>query len=60
MAVRVVDERTRMLVQPSSVAVMGAHVEPTADMAAERRRATFDVQELSIALNGGKEQLEKL
>ena len=58
-AANVVDERTRALVQPSSAVILRTHIEPTSDIAAERLRTTFNVEELSLALNGGKEELEK-
>mmetsp|Transcript_25494 Transcript_25494/g.55452 ORF Transcript_25494/g.55452 Transcript_25494/m.55452 type:complete len:695 (+) Transcript_25494:125-2209(+) len=53
------DARTKQLQEASSRLVLASHVEPTDDIKAERQRATFDVKELSYALNGGKEILEK-
>lgn len=53
------DERTRALVQPSTEVILRTHVEPKADMAEERARATFNNQPLLHLLNGGKEKVEK-
>lgn len=56
---RVVDQRTKELQAHSTKLIMAAHIEPKDDMIAERKRATFDVKELSYALNGGKEVLDR-
>lgn len=55
---RVVDSRTLALQQQSTEIVTAHHVEPTADIKAERLRATFDGTELLYFLNGGKAKLE--
>ncbi len=59
MAQRVVDERTLALQGPSTKKALANHVEPVEDLAAERRRATFDVEELSYVLAGGKDKLQR-
>ncbi|KAG2435906.1 hypothetical protein HXX76_007101 [Chlamydomonas incerta] len=56
---RDVDARTVDLQRPATQIILKTHTEPSNDLAMERRKATFDVQELSYVLNGGKEQLEK-
>ena len=53
------DDRTNNLQEASSRIIMAGHREPSKDMEEERLRATFDVIELSHALNGGKEKLER-
>ncbi|KAK9824680.1 hypothetical protein WJX72_012328 [[Myrmecia] bisecta] len=55
----VADERTRKLVAASSEVVLANHVEPTADMRAERARASFDSEELAAYLNGGRHKLQR-
>ncbi|PNH11730.1 Peroxisomal acyl-coenzyme A oxidase 2 [Tetrabaena socialis] len=59
MTQRVVDQRTLELQRPASDIILSTHVEPMLDIAAERRRCTFNVPELSYVLNGSKELLEK-
>ncbi|GLC45233.1 hypothetical protein PLESTB_000722200 [Pleodorina starrii] len=59
MAARVVDERTQLLQRPASEIILRTHTEPTEDLKQERRRATFNFEELAYVLNGGKELLEK-
>ncbi len=54
-----VDARTKELQRDSTSIILSTHVEPKDDIAAERQRATFNVQELSYLLNGGKDKLEK-
>ncbi|KAG2488798.1 hypothetical protein HYH03_012598 [Edaphochlamys debaryana] len=54
-----VDARTLELQAPASKIIFSTHIEPRDDMAAERARATFDVKELTYAMNGGKDKLEK-
>lgn len=56
---RNVDARTAALQRPASEVILKTHTEPSYDLAMERRKATFNVEELSYVLNGGKEQLEK-
>jgi acyl-CoA oxidase len=53
------DDRTRQLQASSTQLVLASHVEPTDDIETERRRATFDVQRMAEAINGGREVLEK-
>jgi hypothetical protein len=54
------DERLQHLVDANSRAVLGdTHVEPTADMAAERRRATIDSGALAVFMNGGAAKLQR-
>ncbi|KXZ49049.1 hypothetical protein GPECTOR_23g135 [Gonium pectorale] len=59
MAAHIVDQRTKALQKPATEIILRTHTEPSEDLAQERKRATFDVQELSYALNGGKEMLDK-
>ncbi|GFR44234.1 hypothetical protein Agub_g5369 [Astrephomene gubernaculifera] len=59
MAEHEIDERTRNLQRPATEIIMSTHTEPSEDLAQERRKATFDVQELSYVLNEGKDLLEK-
>jgi len=54
-----VDARTAILQEPSTQAVLQAHVEPTHDIATERRSATFDVDELKYYLSGGRQNYDK-
>ena len=54
-----VDSRSMILQEESTRAVLKAHVEPTEDIAAERRRATFDAEELKYYLWGGKDIYDK-
>ncbi len=56
---RVVDERTRALQVPSSKLILRSAEDPTKDLAAERSRASFNVNELCYWLNGGKERVER-
>lgn len=42
------DARTRALQGPSTAAIMASHTEPSQDMVEERKRATFNVQELKV------------
>ena len=54
-----VDPRSRELVEgPSRVVLTGA-VNPMADAAAERRRATFNSDELAAFLHDGKDNLKR-
>jgi hypothetical protein len=54
-----VDARTRGL-QEGATALVTAHAtDPRADIAAERRRASFAVPPLTYLLNGGKEKVER-
>lgn len=54
------DERLQHLVDANSRAVLGdTHVEPTSDMAAERRRATIDSGALAVFMNGGAAKLQR-
>ena len=53
------DSRTAILQEESTRAVLRAHVEPTDDIVAERRRATFDADGLKYYLCGGKKNYEK-
>ncbi|EFJ46884.1 hypothetical protein VOLCADRAFT_92640 [Volvox carteri f. nagariensis] len=55
----VVDERTKELQRPATNIILRTHTEPSKDLEEERRKATFNVQELAYVLNGGKELLEK-
>lgn len=54
-----VDERTRRLQEQSSKLVTQFKVDPKAEIAAERSRATFPVSELLHFLNGGQENVER-
>ena len=54
-----VDERTRRLQASSSDAVLAVHVEPSEDMVVERRKATFDAQQLEAELCGGVEAVKR-
>ncbi len=51
--------RAVALQEASTALILAASVDPREDLRNERARATFDVDELSCALNGGKEQLER-
>jgi hypothetical protein len=54
-----VDDRTRAL-QAASTALVTQHAEdPRADIAAERRRASFDATALLHWLNGGAERVAR-
>ncbi len=53
------DARTRQLQEPSTRLILASHTEPVTDIKLERQRATFDVEQLSYVINGGKEQLDK-
>lgn len=59
MAAHIVHQRTKDLQRPASEIILRTHTEPSIDLEEERRKATFDVQELAYVLNGGKELLEK-
>lgn len=54
---REVDARTRALQEKSSALVLVNHVEPKDDIIAERKRATFDVNDLLYYLNGSKDKV---
>lgn len=54
-----VDARTAALVEASSRVVLSASADPREDIAAERRRARFDSQEVAEHLNGGKDNLQR-
>jgi hypothetical protein len=58
-AARVVDARTRSLQQPSTALVTQHGEDPKADIEAERRRASFPVNELLCWLNGGAERVAR-
>ncbi len=59
MASRQPDERTRQL-QAISTALVTKHAEdPRRDIAEERKKASFDCNELCYYLNGGKEKVER-
>lgn len=56
----VTDDRIRHLVDANSKAVLGdTHVEPKADMAAERQRASVDSEALAVYMNGGTAKLQR-
>ena len=54
-----VDQRTKKLVETSSKVILATHLEPADDIAAERKKATIDVQSLSRYLYGGKAVLDR-
>ncbi|GBF98378.1 peroxisomal acyl-coenzyme A oxidase [Raphidocelis subcapitata] len=54
-----VDERTRALQERSSALVTAQASDPRADIAAERRRASFAPEPLTYLLNGGKAKVER-
>ncbi|CAD7696654.1 unnamed protein product [Ostreobium quekettii] len=54
-----VDARTRALQAASTDAVLPSSSDPVADLAAERRRAGFDVAELMRFLHGGQERIDR-
>lgn len=56
---RQVDARTRQLVQAPCQVTMRGHVNPMEDAAAERRRATFNPDELAAFLHGGEDKLAR-
>lgn len=56
---RHIDERTRALQAQSTAIVLRNHEDPKQDIANERRRATFDTNDLLYFLNGGKEKVER-
>eukprot|EP00884_Botryococcus_braunii_P015671 jgi/Botrbrau1/2788/Bobra.0125s0001.1 len=60
MASNNVDDRTRKLVEQSSAVILATHVEPKDDMIAERKRASFNSQELAAFINGGNDKLKRL
>ncbi len=53
------DSRINQLQSLSSSIVLKNAASPTDDISFERKCATFDVDELSFVLNGGKEQLRR-
>ncbi|KAI8467455.1 MAG: acyl-CoA dehydrogenase/oxidase C-terminal [Monoraphidium minutum] len=54
-----VDSRTLAL-QERSTALVAIHgCDPRADIVAERRRASFDIDQLKCLLNGGKDKVER-
>lgn len=53
------DARTLQLQAASTALIASSHVEPSADLAAERLRASFNVAQLAEVINGGPEVLEK-
>jgi acyl-CoA oxidase len=54
-----VDARTRALQAGVTAAVLKQAEDPTKDIADERRRATFDVNDLLYYLNGGKDKVAR-
>lgn len=54
---RVVDERTRALQAPSTSLIVASSSDPRADIAAERRRASFPVDPVVHLLNGGADKV---
>lgn len=54
-----IDSRTRQLQAPSTALVTKHAEDPKQDILAERRRASFNTQELLHWLNGGKEKVER-
>ena len=56
---RQVDARTRALVQAPCQVTMRGHVNPMEDAAAERRRATFNPDELAAFLHGGEDKMAR-
>lgn len=54
-----VDARTRELQAPSTALVTQHAEDPKADIIAERKRASFDVNELLYWLNGGRDKVER-
>jgi hypothetical protein len=56
---RVVDARTQQLQAPSTAIVTKHAEDPKQDIVAERRRASFNTNELLYWLNGGKEKVER-
>ncbi len=54
-----VDDRTRKIQEASTALVLRHAEDPKADIAAERRKATFDVNDLLYFINGGKEKVER-
>ena len=59
MASRAVDARTRALVEGPCAVTMAGAASPVEDAAAERRRATFDSEELARFLHGGEDKLAR-
>lgn len=53
-----VDQRTKQLVSTSSSVILSTHIEPADDIKEERRKTSFDVNELAKYLNGGEEVLK--
>lgn len=51
--------RARALAEASSRVVLQASADPREDIAAERKRARFDSEEVAEYLNGGKERLQR-
>jgi acyl-CoA oxidase len=56
---RVVDARTQQLQAPSTAIVTKHAEDPKQDIVAERRRASFNTNELLYWLNGGREKVER-
>jgi acyl-CoA oxidase len=56
---RVVDARTQQLQAPSTALVTNHAEDPKQDIVAERRRASFNTNELLYWLNGGREKVER-
>lgn len=54
---RQVDQRTLALQATVSAAVLKNAEDPQQDIANERRRASFNVEDLLNFMNGGKEQV---
>jgi len=54
-----VDARTRKLQEPSTALVTKHAEDPKQDIIAERKRASFNTQELLYWLNGGQEKVER-
>ena len=53
------DARLRREVDAASKTVLANHVEPAADMEAERRRARIDSHALAVYMNGGEQKLQR-
>ncbi len=50
----------RALVSGAGAAVLAHHVEPAADMVAERARASFQPATVAAFLHGGADKLERM
>lgn len=59
MAGRQVDARTRQLVEQPCRVTMAGYVNPMEDAAAERRKASFNPDELAAFLHGGEDKLAR-